>query len=1377
MKKLILFIGVSILLNNAYSQERLFFINNETNICATKEKKNTKVFDLNERAYNEIIENKKEVLFIELPFFNNDLLLKLVKFEVYASVMNIYSKTEQGDILLNITPQLLSYKIFSKDLEIGVINFLNGKIVGTFKLNNKQFEIAQFKGKYILFEVTNSINSSNFSCAVDSAVSANIPQQIQSQSSASSTPVCIELAIEIDQFTRQTFNTDQEALDWALAIMAGVSQIYESETNAAVQVSYTYIWNSTDPYNTWIAQSGSMLSELKNYWTTNNVAISRDLVHLLTKRTNTGTGGIAYVDVLCDNGFGYGFSSNLDNDTNFSFPNPTYTWNLNVCSHEIGHNVKSKHTHWCGWAADPLIPFAGGVIDNCVDVEGSCPNNPLPQLGTIMSYCHTTSGGILLDFHDVVVSQALDVGISNATCLTTCDYYGCTDITAFNYNPNATIDDGSCIPEVFGCIDVLATNYDVIANTDDGSCTYCSDVLFDITDISCNGYADGSVDVTISNGAPPYLFSWEGPNGFTANSEDINNIGVEGVFQIVVEDALLCKDTSYVTIIMPDPISIINTITDSVSCNGYNDGSVLLNISGGTQPYNFDYGINNPQQLPAGSYNVIVSDDNSCPSVSLGFDIGEPDLLQLSIIKTDISCDNQNDGYLDLSVIGGSGPFTYLWSGPNGYSSLSKDISSLAQGLYNVNVSDNNGCVSTNSSVINNPLPLAFSLPTTQDASCNGGDDGSVLLNISGGTTPYFYLWNNGAITQNLLNVSANSYSVDVSDAKGCSLPTINATIYQPNPSSVFSSSSNVSCNGFTDGSIDISYSPINSSINYTFLWSDGSITEDVSGLSAGLYNLTITENNTCFIPISVLITEPAELIVQDSLMNVSCKGGSDGYSFLSVTGGTPFYSYNWSTGTNTFDVNNLSAGSYLYTVTDAHQCTFDGSIFISEPATNILIEDSVIDANCYNSSDGKAYLDIQGGGPPYAINWLVSNPDSLSYGYHLFELVDEYTCFLIDSVFINQPSEIIVAENVTDAKCSNEPSGSALLSIQGGISPYFVNWNGVDENNMYSGSYIYIIEDSNNCVKNGVVTILEPSEIIVSSIVSPSTCVYENNGSVNISIVGGAPPYVTDWLGNNPLQLQKGIYNFAIIDSNLCVDSNQVTVYSISDIEVQETINDVSCNDFCDGEINLLISNGAAPYQVELNDLNNIAFVADSLCGGQYIYTVVDNLMCEFSDTFNIFNPDLIQLSVSINGNILAANVTGGLLPYYYSWYDSSSYLGNSQQITTSYNGEFTCIVFDSNYCYTDSVTVNTFQTGVADFLNEGFLVYPNPTRDIVNIESVRNISNIYMTDILGKRLKLNSVSNKNINKIDCSNLAKGIYLLSFNISESKHNIKVIVE
>jgi hypothetical protein len=204
--------------------------------------------------------------------------------------------------------------------DVGIINFVNNKIVASFKLENKQFEITEFNGKYILFEATNSINSSNFSCAVENnyeSISPPISQLPQS------TPVCVELAIEIDFYTRQTFNSDLESINWALAIFAGVSQIYESETNAAIQVNYTYIWNTVDPYSVFIAQSSAMLSELKNYWQTNNAGINRDLVHLLTKRTNTGTGGIAYLDVLCDNNFGYGFSAELNNDTTYNFPNPT----------------------------------------------------------------------------------------------------------------------------------------------------------------------------------------------------------------------------------------------------------------------------------------------------------------------------------------------------------------------------------------------------------------------------------------------------------------------------------------------------------------------------------------------------------------------------------------------------------------------------------------------------------------------------------------------------------------------------------------------------------------------------------------------------------------------------------------------------------------------------------------------------------------------------------------------------------------------------------------------------------------------------------------------------------------------------------------------
>ena len=587
----VLFILISFLIFdlNAFSQERLFFVNTQSDICATKDKQKTKVFDLDTNIYNNILNNRYQVLILDLPFFNDSLLLELRKFNVYSSNSSIYSKTDSGDIFLDIKPTILSYKVILNNKEIGVFNFVNGTILASFKVNSKQYEITEFSEKYILFEASNSINTSSFSCAVDSAVISNSYEQMQVASAAPSLTVCVELAIEIDQYTRQTFASDLEAINWAFAIMAGVSQIYESETNAAIQVVYTYVWNTTDPYSTWIAQSSAMLSELKDYWQINNAAINRDLVHLMTKRSNTGTGGIAYLDALCSTNWGYGFSSDLNNDTTFSFPNPSYTWNLFVCSHEIGHNFGAHHTHWCGWNPDATLtpPFPGGVIDNCVDVEGACANNPSPQLGTIMSYCHTTWGGATIDFHEIVVSQALDVGIANASCLTTCDYYGCTDSSAFNYDPNATVDDGTCIPKIFGCLDNLATNFDPLANTDDGSCTYCSEVIIDITDISCFGYNDGEINITINNGTPPYSFNWIGPNGFTSTSEDINNLSSPGLFQVIVEDALQCKDTTQVVMQMPNPISILNLSIDSVSCNGLNDGAVSMSIDGGTSPLIF----------------------------------------------------------------------------------------------------------------------------------------------------------------------------------------------------------------------------------------------------------------------------------------------------------------------------------------------------------------------------------------------------------------------------------------------------------------------------------------------------------------------------------------------------------------------------------------------------------------------------------------------------------------------------------------------------------------------------------------------------------------------------------------------------------------------
>ena len=247
-------------------------------------------------------------------FFKQDIMFDLQLFNIH-NTLKVISKEIDGDRNLDIQPTILSYKIFYNDISIGIINFFNGDINATFTINGLQFEISKFRNKYLLFEASNSINKLNYSCEVKRQFN-----ELDNNSPESSVnvvlPVCIEFALEIDNYTRQTFNNNTEATNWALAIFSGVSQLYEAQTNASVVVDYLYIWNTTDPYVNYSSTS-NVLYELTSYWQSNNNSISRDLVHLMSKRPLGG--GVAWLDGLCSNSYGYAFSANLTNDTTFNF--------------------------------------------------------------------------------------------------------------------------------------------------------------------------------------------------------------------------------------------------------------------------------------------------------------------------------------------------------------------------------------------------------------------------------------------------------------------------------------------------------------------------------------------------------------------------------------------------------------------------------------------------------------------------------------------------------------------------------------------------------------------------------------------------------------------------------------------------------------------------------------------------------------------------------------------------------------------------------------------------------------------------------------------------------------------------------------------------
>ena len=591
MKKIFFILSFSLFFNCLYAQGLVFDFK-ESSTCFTQNVENTKALDLSLSAFINKLDDKVPQIPFKLPLIDEKFLdVQLKSFSVVSDNHTLILETKEGQQYQKFNSDLLSYYIFYQEEIIGTLLYFDNSMIVTYKHINRQFEINTIDNEIVLFDVNDCIIQNTFSCAVEEKareISVN-----HSSSESTTIPDCIELAIEIDQYTRNTFGSNAAASTWAHAIIAGVSQVYFGEINIHINVVHTIIWNTADPYASIISDAGAMLSALRNHWNSNNSSISRDIVHLLTKRSNTGTGGIAYLDVLCNNSYGYAFSSDLNSNTSFGFPNPPYTWNLFVVSHEIGHNVGANHTHWCGWNAEPWNGFTGGPIDNCVSVEGSCPDNPTPQLGTIMSYCYNTSAGALIDFHNIVVSQALTPGINNASCLSACPFYGCTDSTALNYDPLATVDDGSCI---YPSIALSGTAYA----------------------ISCYGQADGYIDLVVTGGLAPYSYLWS--NGST--NEDIYNLS-NTIFSVVVTDSLNQTATASFSILEPDSLYTNYTVINA-SGTGVNDGAIYSYTFGGTAPYTYYWlstFISDTTQhllnIPPGNYTSYILDDNGCFNFSV----------------------------------------------------------------------------------------------------------------------------------------------------------------------------------------------------------------------------------------------------------------------------------------------------------------------------------------------------------------------------------------------------------------------------------------------------------------------------------------------------------------------------------------------------------------------------------------------------------------------------------------------------------------------------------------------------------------------------------------------------------------------------------------
>ena len=360
---------------------------------------NALIIDINNSQLQQIITKKEGKITISFPFGNNENAeLNLERFDIVDAGSTIVEGTQRGDVPVNVLDKFISYKGKISGIENSLVSvsFFNNGIIGIVTNKNETYVLGKLSGSlandYVFYRTSKLKLSKDFNCGAEAF---EVPEQIKNIQrslsgnfeSSSSTLLRANIAVESDYETFVRYGSVLNATNYLLALMSTVSAVYIRDINVRLFVTYIRVWSvSADPYNG--TTSGALLNEFRSYWNANMQGTPRTLAHYISTRPGN-LGGIAWLSVLCanlTNGYGYAFS-NINGTFNEL---PVYSWDVDVISHETGHNFGSPHTHNCGWP--------GGPIDTCYAVEGGCYSGPaIPRVGTIMSYCHL-NGGKTLDF-------------------------------------------------------------------------------------------------------------------------------------------------------------------------------------------------------------------------------------------------------------------------------------------------------------------------------------------------------------------------------------------------------------------------------------------------------------------------------------------------------------------------------------------------------------------------------------------------------------------------------------------------------------------------------------------------------------------------------------------------------------------------------------------------------------------------------------------------------------------------------------------------------------------------------------------------------------------------------------------------------------------
>jgi len=685
---------------------------------------------------------------------------------------------------------------------------------------------------------------------------------------------------------------------------------------------------------------------------------------------------------------------------------------------------------------------------------------------------------------------------------------------------------------------------------------------------------------------------------------------------------------------------------------------------------------------------------------------------QLGITNShvDINCYGDNTGSINVttSAVSPANPFTYVWS--NG--ATSQDISGLPAGPYELMAYDANGCEHFTGATILEPQQALGITYTKTDKNCNGGpNDGAIDILVQGGTPGYSYSWSNGATSQDISALAAGTYTVTVTDSKGCT-EQLSVTITQPNLLGQVAAITDVDCFGDATGIIGVdTYGGV---LPYSYLWSSGQTSEDISLLSAGTYTLTITDGNNCTSVQPYVVAEPAApLALSSTAIDVACYSDSTGSIDLTTTGGTAGYTYQWSTGLGVVlpytseDIVNVPTDTYTVLVTDSRGCQETLVQLVDEPLAPLSSSPILVDILCFADLTGSIDPVIAGGTAPYSYLWSTgaTTPTvaGLASGAYSLTVTDSKGCTDIYNYTLSQPAAALsLALTGVDILCFGDATGSVTSAVDGGTPGYSYLWTNAGTadsiTNLIAANYGLTVTDNNGCTISDNITLIEPlAPLVLSSVVTDVDCYGNNSGSIDLTITGGTLPYLQLWSNSGTVILidttedissqYADDYEVLVTDDHGCTASLISTITEpAAPLAITGVVDDANCFGLNDGAIDISVTGGTTTYSYLWSSGETTEDIT-AVLAGQYTVTVTDFNGCVESMTFNITQPAAPLVVTTFTEDVLCnggndgeieSEVTGGTLPYTYSW-SSGETTENIYGVTA---GPYTLTVTDDQGC-----------------------------------------------------------------------------------------------